>query len=226
MSPSDHRLPSSPNSIFRCKRLSDIGVGLFILFSFSFAPQSAFAHHPLDRKTPGNVIEGLLSGIGHPVIGIDHLAFIIAVGILAALMNRGLLIPIGFVAGSMVGVILHLQLFTIPASELFISVTVLTVGLLVMLPERLSVRWSTTLGITAGIFHGYAYAEAIVGANMAILASYISGLAFVQLFIALACYFTVTKFVRKDERRYLRAFRISGLAIAGIGTVFTYGAVM
>ena len=45
---------------------------------------AALAHHPLGGMTPTSFTEGFLSGIGHPVIGFDHLAFVIAVGLIAA----------------------------------------------------------------------------------------------------------------------------------------------
>ena len=35
---------------------------------------SAAAHHPTGGRMPANVLDGFLSGIGHPVIGPDHLA--------------------------------------------------------------------------------------------------------------------------------------------------------
>ena len=35
-------------------------------------------------------VEGLLSGLGHPVIGLDHLAAVIAVGCLAATQPKGM----------------------------------------------------------------------------------------------------------------------------------------
>jgi len=31
----------------------------------------AFAHHPLDGRLPANLFEGLMSGLGHAVIGFD-----------------------------------------------------------------------------------------------------------------------------------------------------------
>ena len=34
----------------------------------------AYAHHPMGGVTPSSFGEGLLSGIGHPIIGLDHLA--------------------------------------------------------------------------------------------------------------------------------------------------------
>ena len=38
----------------------------------------AIAHHPMGGNTPSTLWEGLLSGVGHPIIGFDHLAFIVA----------------------------------------------------------------------------------------------------------------------------------------------------
>ena len=46
------------------------------------------AHHPNGGETPSNFIQGFLSGLGHPVIGIDHLVFVVAIGLLAALSKK------------------------------------------------------------------------------------------------------------------------------------------
>src|SRR5262249_29863369 len=51
------------------------------LFTTSLFTTSAFAHHVMGGKTPSTFVEGLLSGTGHPVIGPDHLAFLLAIGI-------------------------------------------------------------------------------------------------------------------------------------------------
>src|SRR5262249_57584778 len=48
---------------------------------FSLATVPAFAHHMMGGRTPSTFMEGLLSGLGHPVIGLDHLAFLLAVGV-------------------------------------------------------------------------------------------------------------------------------------------------
>ena len=39
---------------------------------------SASAHHVMGGKIPTTFAEGFLSGLGHPVIGPDHLAFLLA----------------------------------------------------------------------------------------------------------------------------------------------------
>lgn len=45
----------------------------------------AFAHHPLNGAPMTTFADGLLSGVGHPVLGFDHLFFVIAVGVAAVL---------------------------------------------------------------------------------------------------------------------------------------------
>ncbi|MEM6596564.1 MAG: HupE/UreJ family protein [Cyanobacteria bacterium P01_D01_bin.36] len=54
----------------------------------------AFAHHPFGGEAPKTIAKGLLSGIGHPVIGLDHIVFVIAVGLLATIVRKGLAVPI------------------------------------------------------------------------------------------------------------------------------------
>ena len=49
----------------------------------------AFAHHPMGGATPSTFTEGLLSGLGHPIIGLDHLAFVIGVGLMALMLPAG-----------------------------------------------------------------------------------------------------------------------------------------
>lgn len=49
---------------------------------------AALAHHAMGGQLPQTFGQGLLSGIGHPVIGVDHFAFVVAVGIVAALAGH------------------------------------------------------------------------------------------------------------------------------------------
>ena len=67
----------------------------------------AAAHHPMGGKLPTTALEGLLSGLGHPVIGPDHLAFIIAIGIAAAIVPGGIGLIGAFLAASAAGVLAH-----------------------------------------------------------------------------------------------------------------------
>ncbi|MEL6881915.1 MAG: HupE/UreJ family protein, partial [Cyanobacteria bacterium J06607_10] len=138
-------------------------LGLMALLMMS---SPAFAHHPLDGRLPANIFEGLFSGIAHPVIGFDHLAFVIAAGLVGALIKRGMVIPIAFVAASLGGTGLHLLLMDLPAPELVISASVLMFGVVLAWGRSLNLNVVTALGAIAGLFHGYAYGEAVVGAQM------------------------------------------------------------
>ena len=51
----------------------------------------------MDGETPTTLYEGLVSGLAHPVIGLDHLAFIVAAGLIAAVAGMSLFAPLLFV---------------------------------------------------------------------------------------------------------------------------------
>ena len=50
--------------------------------------QPAAAHHFMDGTTPATAAEGLLSGLAHPLIGLDHLLFLMAAATLLAAAIR------------------------------------------------------------------------------------------------------------------------------------------
>lgn len=150
------------------------------------AAAPALAHHPMGGTTPATLVQGLLSGFGHPIIGIDHLAAIVAVGVLAAALPRAVVLPIAFVLASLVGVAVHVAAIDVPAAELAIAVSVMALGILLLggvLPRPPVI---VTLGAVAGFFHGYAFGESIIGAEPTPLVAYLVGLAVVQIGIALA----------------------------------------
>ncbi len=54
-------------------------LALLVTVGFAGLMPSARAHHPMGGQTPETFSQGLLSGFGHPIIGIDHLAFLIVI---------------------------------------------------------------------------------------------------------------------------------------------------
>ena len=147
-------------------------------------PGAALAHHPMDGMTPATIWQGFASGIGHPVIGFDHLAFVIGMAALAMLTKAPRIMPLAFVAACVVGTLIHLQAVTLPAAEIVIAASVLLVGVLGLAGAALPVLAAVALFAFAGVFHGYAYGEAIVGAEASPLIAYLIGFAFVQVAIA------------------------------------------
>ena len=78
------KLPPTGNA--KMRRIICFCLGLTGLISTTVP---AFAHHVMGGKTPSTFREGILSGLGHPVIGIDHFAAVVAVGCLAAAHRAG-----------------------------------------------------------------------------------------------------------------------------------------
>ena len=187
----------------------------FSAFLAVLIPGAALAHHPMDGATPATLWQGFASGVGHPVIGFDHLAFIIGMAMLALLTKAPRLMPVAFVAACVVGTLIHLQAVTLPAAELVIAASVMLVGALGLAGARLPVVAAAALFAVAGVFHGYAYGEAVVGAEATPILAYLVGFAASQCAIAWGLQLLAERSVRMAE--WVRAG--AGVAV-GVGAAF------
>lgn len=195
-----------------------VGIGLFS------APQPALAHHAMGGRTPSNFVEGFISGLAHPLIGLDHLAFVVAIGLLAVGQVRGSLLPAGFVIAAMAGTAIHLLGFDLPVTEIAIAMSVITFGAMLILQQRPNWWVTAILAAIAGLFHGYAYGEAIVGAQMSPLFAYLLGFTLIQYVVALAA-LQLGAAMKKSPAPNLPWLRFAGLAICSIGVVFLTSAI-
>jgi urease accessory protein len=176
----------------------------------------AHAHHAMDYAMPATALEGLLSGFGHPVIGVDHLLFIAGAGVLAARFARGALLPLAFVVASVAAAGLRYVGVDVGLGELWIAGSLVVLGAL-MLGASVPGRGVTVgLFMIAGALHGYALAEAIVGAERTPLAAYLAGLALVQSAIALGAWWVATWLVLRRPRVPLQRLAGAVIGIAGV----------
>jgi urease accessory protein len=76
------------------------------------------------------------------------------------------------------------------------------------------------LASAAGIFHGYAYGESIVGAEMTPLSAYLLGLALVQLVIGLSTRSVFHIVARRTPDIESLTLRWAGLVVCGIGLAY------
>ncbi|MBE9028358.1 HupE/UreJ family protein [filamentous cyanobacterium LEGE 11480] len=180
----------------------------------------ALAHHPLGGSLPSTPLEGLMSGLAHPVIGVDHFAFLIAAGLVGILIENGFVIPIVFVLAALGGTGLHLAAFDLPAIELMIAVSVGLFGLLIGWGKPLNLILLGGLGAIAGIFHGYAYGEAIVGAEMTPLFAYLIGFSSIQLAICLGIWKLGKSQIERNRTQALINLRFIGFTLCGAGVAF------
>jgi urease accessory protein len=189
-------------------------------FTFLLFATPVFAHHPMGGKTPSNLFEGFMSGMAHPVIGLDHLAFVVAIGLLAAARPQGFLIPVSFVMAAMMGTGLHLLSIDLPVVELIVSGSILIFGILIVSKDIASTSVISVLAGLAGLFHGFAYGEAIFGAEMTPLVSYLAGFTVIQLLISVSTFAIAKKFLDSSN------LKSAGFMIFGVGLAFTSSQVM
>ena len=187
----------------------------FVLLVAVFAAEPAFAHHVMGGRTPSTFAEGLLSGLGHPLIGIDHFAAVVAVGCLAAAHRAGAVLAVAFVAAMMAGVAMHLHGTTVPAAELLVAASVIVLGVILLRRPQLPLSAALGLFVLVGLTHGYALGELIYGAERSPLAAYLIGLAVIQSAVALGAMFVACAVTRRT--RDLATMRLIGAGIAGVG---------
>jgi urease accessory protein len=180
----------------------------------------AFAHHAMDGRMPDSLVTGLISGLAHPVIGLDHLAFILAAGLLAAPRVRGLLLPVAFVVASALGSLLHLSGAALPAGELLVAGSVLLLGALLVAQARINDGLFAAILAVAGVFHGYAFAESIFGAEQTPLVSYLTGLAIIEYLLAAGVVVAWRILARRHAMLLPRFSRFAGAGVALVGAVF------
>ena len=179
----------------------------------------AAAHHPMGGATPATLTQGLLSGFGHPVIGFDHLLFIVAVGVACYCFGRRIATIAAFLLSALAGTLLHLQAPSVPYADAWVAVSLIVLGVLFFRrSDFLKSPAVLALFAVSGLAHGYAYGEAIVGAETTPLLAYLSGFTLMQFTIALGGYALAHYITR--QKPALAFFKTAGGALAATGAGF------
>jgi urease accessory protein len=186
------------------------------------AASQASAHHAMGGRTPETLFQGFTSGLAHPVIGVDHLAFLIVVGLLAfGLRAPGrFLLPGVFVATTVAGTLVHLGAADLPMAEAVIALSVLLGGLLVLARTQLPALLLSLMVGAAGVYHGYAYGESIVGAESTPLLAYLAGFASVQYVLIVGIAVGLARLAGRSERAPVLLGRGGGVLATLVGGLF------
>ena len=165
---------------------------------------------------PTTLLEGLLSGISHPAVGLDHLTFMVVVGLVAALMPSGAALIASFVVASLIGVVIHAANYDFAYSEQLVAATVILAGLLLIAGygSRRSI-W-LTFAVIAGLIHGYAFGETILGANRDVAGAYMLGVLGTVIAITAAVTLVVSKGWKVSDAASVPV-RAVGAVVAAIG---------
>lgn len=156
----------------------------------------------------------LLHGFGHPLMGLDHICAMVAIGIFSA--QRGgraiWLVPLSFVLVMTVGGALGMAGISLPFVESGILLSVVVLGVLVAAAVRLPLVASVAIVGLFALAHGHAHGTEIPAVA--------TGVAYAVGFIVATVFLHVTGigfgllFQREHSSQIVR---LSGVAIAACG---------
>ncbi len=179
-------------------------------------PEAAHAHHLmhlLDLKpTPFN---GLLSGLAHPVLGPDHLLFLLALSLVGLRHRTSWMLAL--LATGLGGSGLGLLLPGLPAAEALVALSLVVVALILL------AGWDRRLLLPAIALHGYVLGATVLSWTAVPIATYLIGLLISQgalLLVSLGVLRHSAAASSTTTRRTLAA------VLLGLGAAWTWSALV
>jgi urease accessory protein len=116
---------------------------------------------------------GLVSGLSHPVSGLDHVLAMVAVGLWGAQLGMPALwvLPVAFPMMMACGGMLGLMGTALPGVEVGIAVSAIVLGALVLASVRLPLVAAVVLVAFFAVFHGHAHGTELQAGQNAVLYS-------------------------------------------------------
>jgi urease accessory protein len=102
---------------------------------------------------------GFLTGLSHPVSGLDHVLAMIAVGLWGAQLGSPALwlLPVAFPMMMAVGGMMGLVGFPLPGVEVGIALSAIVLGIMVLGEVKPPIQLAITIVAFFAIFHGHAH---------------------------------------------------------------------
>ncbi len=196
-------------------------VGIYPLFLLSIFTKPVLAHHPFGMGDSDGLstLQGFASGIGHPLLGPDHLLFMLAIAFVGLRRPEKWAIPllaIGLIGSAFVQ-LQPLPELLAPWAESLVSLSLAIEGLIVL--DLLSSKWLLPMFA----LHGYLLGSTIVGAEPTPLIGYFLGLIFAQGSLLLL--------VTSVSKRIINWLGVNGRILTagiwiGIGVAFSWVAIV
>lgn len=204
------------------KIVSRIRVALLVLSTIILAASTAQAH---PGHSHGSHESGLVAGLLHPLLGLDHLLAMVAVGLIAAQLSRTdnllqprravWLIPGAFLLSMIAGGVFGMQGAQVGGIEYGIAASIVVLGSVIAWNRQAPIVVCLTGAAIFGLFHGHAH-----GAEMpAISQPALYALGFVLTTTALHVAGVVGGRVALRTGAGATGLRLAGVAIAMAGIV-------
>ncbi len=181
----------------------------FLALAFGANPALAHAGHEA----------GLVAGFLHPLMGADHVAAMVVIGLWAASLGwqRGWLPPVGFLAGMAGGIALALTGgigLGFGFVETAVAGSLIVLGAMLAMAQPFRPALALSLVLVAGLVHGLAHGGEIASAALPTALGMLAGSALLHGFGAA---------LGVASARYAGALRFGGAAIAGFGALLLLG---
>lgn len=139
-----------------------LGLGVALL-----APALALAHQETGQVT------GFLSGLAHPVSGLDHVLAMVAVGLWGAVLGPPAIwvLPVAFPVVMALGGLLGLLGIPVPGVEVGIALSAIVLGAMVLAELRPPLWLAAVVVAFFAIFHGHAHGQELPEGTNALLYS-------------------------------------------------------
>lgn len=184
----------------------------------------AFAHHPLGGMPMETFTHGLLSGIGHPLLGFDHLFFVLLVGVAALFTGHRFAAPAAYISTMLIGCLAMSLGLGLPAKEAIIGLSLLALGGVVLSGRSIGSVPLLAMFAAFGLFHGSAFGDSMAaqeaGFGAQVLVGYLIGLGVLQYGIALAAGWAARTLFKVVDASAVEA-RLAGAVVAGVGAFLT-----
>lgn len=188
------------------------------------AAQPAFAHHAMGGAPMTTFTHGVLSGIGHPLLGFDHLFFVLLVGVAAVYTGRRFLAPAAYIVAMLAGCLMMSLGLGLPAKEVIIALSLVALGGVVLSGRSLGLMPTMALFAGFGLFHGSAFGDTMASAEAAhgtqVLVGYLLGLGALQYGLTLAAGWAALSLWKATEAAAIQP-RLAGAVVAGVGMFLT-----
>jgi urease accessory protein len=171
----------------------------------------AFAH-------PGHLDLSLASGLLHPLSGFDHLAAMVAIGLLSARQagKKIWALPLMFVLAMAAGmVVTNGAIFSAFATQFAIAACLVLTGFTLLTGQSLTLRVTAPLAGASGLFHGMAHASD--NAGIAVSDAFVIGALMMTICLHLAGSIAGMAVLRMPPASRLRVWQLCGLGATGAG---------
>ena len=178
-----------------------------------FTATPASAHHLMElfQQSRPTVLSGLLSGLGHPVLGPDHLLFLLALGLVGLQQSRRWMV--GLLSAGLAATGLGLLLPGLPGAEFLVALSLVVVALV------LCGRLPQLVLLPAFALYAYVLSAPVIGWESTPIAGYLFGLLISHGLLLLLSLSVVRSWASQAQPAQLRL--LAGL-LMGVGGAFAW----